>query len=67
MNETVKALSVEEAAQQIRDHIAAYLEGGSNRKAEDIELAKSVGLKVEGVSAQWDDAEEYLLFIPPAT
>lgn len=49
MNETVKALSVEEAAQQISDDIAAFLEGGPNRKAESIELAKAVGLKLEGV------------------
>jgi hypothetical protein len=66
MNETVKALSIEEGAQQIRDDVAAFLEGGPNLKAQSIKLAKAVGLKLERVSAQWDEAEEYLLLTPPA-
>jgi hypothetical protein len=66
MTETVKALSVEKATQQISDYIAAYLEGGPNRKAESIELAKAVGLNLERISARWDDAEDYLLLTPPA-
>src|SRR6476469_9757374 len=65
MNKTVKALSVEQVTQQISDHIAAYLDGGPNRKAEDVELAEAVGLKVERISARWDDAEDYLLLTPP--
>jgi hypothetical protein len=67
MNETVKSLSTQEVTQQIRDHITAYLDGGPNRKAEDVELAKAVGLKVERVSALWDQAESevVLVSLPP--
>jgi hypothetical protein len=67
MNETVKALTREEAAQQISDHITAFLEGGPDREAEDIELGQGIGLKVEGISGRWDDAREYLLNNPPAS
>src|SRR5262249_11465726 len=40
----------------IRSHIAARLDGGPNRKAEDIKLGQRAGLKVEMISALWDDA-----------
>jgi hypothetical protein len=43
MNETVKALSVEEAAQQISDDIAAFLEGGPNRKLRVSNSQKPLG------------------------
>jgi hypothetical protein len=44
-------------------YVAAYLEGGPNRKAE-VSTAKAVGLKVERISARWDEAEEYLFSHP---
>ena len=45
MNEAVRALGAEEVTELIRSHIAAFLDGGPNRKAEDIELGRKVGLE----------------------
>jgi hypothetical protein len=66
MTEAAKVLTAEEAIQQIRSHIAAYLDGGPDRKEEDVELARNAGLKVEAVSARWDDAlKTVLVDLPP--
>ena len=62
MSEAARALNAEEAFQQIHNHIAAYLDGGPDRKDEDIELARDAGLKVEAVSARWEDAHKT---VPP--
>jgi predicted P-loop ATPase len=56
MNETAKVLGVKEVIELIGSHIDAYQKGGPDRKEEDIELARSVGLKVGGIAARWDDA-----------
>ena len=60
MNETARSLNAEEVRDVIHSHIAARLDGGPNRKAEDIELGRAVGLKGEMISALWDDAETEL-------
>ena len=48
MNEAVRALGAKEVSDLIGSHITAFLDGGPNRKAEDIELARKAGLKVKG-------------------
>jgi hypothetical protein len=65
MNETARALNADEVIELIRSHIAACLDGGPNRKAEDIELGRSAGLKLEMISALWDDAEKQVIDLPP--
>jgi hypothetical protein len=66
MTETARALNAEEVIELIRSHIAARLDGGPNRKAEDIELGRSTGLDTEPISALWDEAERQLLVsLPP--
>jgi hypothetical protein len=40
MTETLRALSAEEVIELIHSHIAACLDGGPNRRAEDIELGQ---------------------------
>jgi hypothetical protein len=66
MTEAAKALTAEETIQQIHSHIAAYLDGGPDRKDEDIELARDAGLKVEAVSARWEDAHKTVrVSLPP--
>ena len=66
MTEVAKALNAEEAIQQIHSHIASYLDGGPDRKEEDVELARDAGLKVEAVSARWDDAQKTVrVSLPP--
>ena len=39
-NEAARALSAEEAVELIGSHIAAFLDGGPDREAEDIELGR---------------------------
>lgn len=56
MNEAVRALGTEEVTELIGNHIAAFLDGGPNRKAEDIELGREAGLDFE-ILALWDEAE----------
>jgi Family of unknown function (DUF5906) len=58
MNETARALGAKEVIELIGSHLDAYQKGGPDRKEEDIELARSVGLKVVGIAARWDDARE---------
>ena len=58
MTETARALSAKEAVELIGDHIAAFLNGGPDREAEDVELGQAVGLKIEAISARWADAEK---------
>ena len=41
MTETARALNAGEVTELIGDHIAAFLDGGPNRKAEDIELGRA--------------------------
>jgi hypothetical protein len=65
MTETARALNAEEVIELIRCHIATCLDGGPNRKAEDIELARQAGLKTEMVSALWDDAENQVRVVLP--
>ena len=50
MNEAVRALGTEEVTELIGNHIAAFLDGGPNRKAEDIELGREAGLELEYLS-----------------
>jgi hypothetical protein len=57
MTETARTLGAKEVRDVIHSHIAARLEGGPNRKEEDIELGRTVGLKVEMISDLWDEAE----------
>ena len=57
MNEAVRALSAEEAIELIGNHLAAFADGGPNRKEEDIELGRTAGLDIEMISARWDEAE----------
>jgi Family of unknown function (DUF5906) len=66
MTEAAKLLNAEKAIQQIHSHIAAYLDGGPDRKDEDIDLARNAGLKVEAVSARWEDAHKTVkVSLPP--
>jgi Protein of unknown function (DUF3987) len=65
MTETARALNAEEVIELIHSHIAACLDGGPNRKAEDIELGRSAGLKIEMISALWDDAEKQVVYLKP--
>jgi len=66
MTEAAKALTPEETIDLIRRDIAACLDGGPNRKAENIELARNAGIKVEAVSALWDDAlKTVIVDLPP--
>ena len=66
MNEAVRALGAKEASDLIGDHIDAFLDGGPDLEAEDVELGQAVGLKVERISGRWNDARDYLLHTPPA-
>jgi hypothetical protein len=65
MTKAAKALTPEEALQQIHSHVTAYLSGGPDREAEDIVLAQQVGLDVKPVVGRWVEARDYLLFICP--
>jgi hypothetical protein len=67
MTETARALNAEEVIELIRSHIAAYLDGGPNRKAENIELGRMAGLDTEPISALWDEAERQMVKVdlPP--
>ena len=47
MTETARALNAGEVTELIGDHIAAFLDGGPNRKAEDIELGREASLETE--------------------
>ena len=67
MTEAVRALGAKEVSDLIGEHITAFLDGGPDLEAEDIELAQKAGLKVERTIARWADAREYLLFILPTT
>ena len=59
MNEAVRALGAKEAAAElIHSHIDAFLAGEPDREAEDVELARNVGLKVERTMARWADAKK---------
>jgi Family of unknown function (DUF5906) len=55
--EFAKRLSPEDALRVISDHIASYLQGGTNCKAEDLKLAEECGLNVESVTARWASVE----------
>ena len=50
MTETARALNAGEVTELIGDHIATFLDGGPNRKAEDIELGRKAGLDFENLS-----------------
>jgi len=67
MTETARALGAKEVSDLIGKHITAFLDGGPDREAEDVELAQEAGLKVERTMARWADAREYLLHTPPAS
>ena len=53
----VTALSAEEAVKLIGTDLAAFADGGPNRREEDIELGRTAGLDIEMISARWDKAE----------
>jgi hypothetical protein len=67
MTETARALNTKEVIELIRSHIATRLDGGPNRKAEDIELGRMAGLDTEPISALWDEAERQMVKVdlPP--
>jgi hypothetical protein len=57
MNEVARTLNAKEVIELIGSHITAFLDGGPNRKDEDIELGEATGIDVELISARWDEAE----------
>ena len=57
MNEAVRALSAKETIELIGTDLAAFADGGPNRRKEDIELGRTAGLDIEMISARWDEAE----------
>lgn len=66
MNEAIRTLSAEEAIELIGTHIEGRLNGGPNRKAEDMEIGRQADLDVEMISARWDEAERIVqVSLPP--
>lgn len=62
MNEAVRALSAEEAVELIGTHIATFVDGdGPDREAEDVELGRDTRLKVELISARWNEARKQVV------
>src|SRR5262249_34825186 len=66
MTEVARTLTPKETIDLIRSHIAVRLDGGPNRKKEDVELGRSAGLPTEMISTLWDDAEKQVQISLPS-
>jgi putative DNA primase/helicase len=65
MSEAVREpLNAREAIVQIGTHIETYLNGGPDRGAEDVELARQHGLNTERIEAQWAEARQAFFILP---
>jgi putative DNA primase/helicase len=64
MTEAARVLGRQEVSDLTGSHIAAFLDGGPDREAEDVELIRNAGLKVEGVMARWAEAKRQVN-LPP--
>src|SRR4051812_9663981 len=49
--------SAAEAVELIASHLEDYVDGGSDREAECLALAKQCGLQPEGIAARWAKAK----------